>query len=93
MIDIMTNRITMWATLETINNGYFDIPTWHTHCEGDQGDSEHRKRIELSANHFPPGTKIEISEPECPICQTVPVYIKSEGKWRCCSYDWNSHNS
>lgn len=46
-------------------------PRWETYCEGDKGGSEFLfGDIILDPATFPPGTKIEISVPLCPKCET-----------------------
>ena len=42
---------------------------WHGSSEGDKdGDGEIGDSVTLLAKHFPPGTKLSVQVPDCPMC-------------------------
>jgi hypothetical protein len=49
-------------------------------------DSDFSDTIELMAEHFPPGTKITIEEPECPKCHQVVGLCRQD---EMCDFDWD----
>ena len=55
-------------------------PRWAVSAEGDM-DSDFSDTIEFDAKHFPPGTKVVISEPLCPQCEDLSVLCD-------CGFDW-----
>jgi len=65
-------------------------PRWSGCAEGDMdGPSPIGKTLSLDAEHFPPGTKVLVLEPECPSCGAIP--FKVDGVWKCeCAFDWHS---
>jgi hypothetical protein len=74
-------------------------PRWRTSTECDKGDGEELDTLKLAARTFPPGTKVSISEPECPNCGSVPTDLgdlpDEKGgwftSWRCeCDFDWRA---
>ncbi|UWS09851.1 hypothetical protein K4K98_11030 [Phaeobacter inhibens] len=97
----MTRRETMRA--EMVPDVYADQncdqhePRWMGSTEGDidsGGDVGIDGVILLDAKIFPPGTKITVSEPECPDCGTVPTLQSThpaEQIWQCeCDHDWRA---
>ena len=57
-----------------------------------KGGVDHVSEIKLNPSHFPAGTKITISVPECPNCQ-VPAdfnHDPNSGKTKncLCGFDW-----
>ncbi|MCB1349818.1 MAG: hypothetical protein KDK11_14715 [Maritimibacter sp.] len=72
-------------------------PRWIGSAEGDMdGDGEVGigGNVTLSAMVFPPGTTIVVSEPECPVCGSVPHLMSDwpeEQVWKCdCEFDWRA---
>lgn len=67
-----THRKTMWAEMapDVYGGRTCDqiVPQWSCAAEGDKGDSDTQRVLELAARTFPPGTKVEIHEPLCPRC-------------------------
>lgn len=80
-------REVMWAEMKPNvyggKNSDQHIPMWEGFDEGDM-ESGTEKVITLYAKHVPPGTKIVISEPECPKCHQVPDMCKFSD----CDFDW-----
>ena len=74
------------------------IPRWVGSAAGDKdGEGPIGADISLSARTFPPGTKVQVLEPECPKCGVVPCDMGDmpDGnggwftKWSCeCDFDW-----
>ncbi len=101
---IINRHEIMWADLE------LDVycgdkcdesePQWHTFCEGDMDSDTDRKPLILDAKHFPPGTRVTVSIPECPECYTPrDVLVTSDGsnqhiehETTCsgCGFDWSA---
>lgn len=75
-------------------------PRWVGSAEGDKdGDTSLGDTLALASRNFPPGTKVTVSEPQCPQCGEVPADFGDlpDGKggwlihWRCgCDFDWNA---
>ena len=66
---------------------------WKTSCEGDMGDVGIEETLILSADIFPPGTRVRIEEPVCPDCERIPTPEPNEGGWpsKCvCGFDWEA---
>lgn len=70
---------------------------WHGWAEGDKGDGDNSEILSLAACTFPPGTKVEISVPECPKCTEPfdcgfnPETGKIERDHKCqCGFDWDA---
>lgn len=75
---------------------------WNGYADGDKEGGEIGETLEHAAAVFPPGTKVVVSEPVCPICDEVPgrsvapeTFADEEGeevtefRWRCaCDFDW-----
>ena len=80
-------RPVMWAEMkpDVYGGKKLDkhIPMWESWADGDM-ESGTEKVVSLAAKHFPPGTKIVISEPECPKCHQVPEMCKHSE----CDFDW-----
>lgn len=90
----------MWATQKPDvyagDNCTQHRPRWEAGAEGDKGGVDTCILLTLDAACFPPGTKVVVSEPECPHCGMVPdrgdlVAMKdregntiTERKWTCC---------
>lgn len=56
---------------------------WWIHADGDM-DSEHVDRFALSAADFPPGTKVVVTVPCCPLCgSNAELCVDSD-----CCFDW-----
>ena len=64
-------------------------PRWVGSAEGDMdGDGEISDVLELVARTFPPGTKVAVSVPVCPDCET-PADAHSDQTDKCeCGFDW-----
>ncbi|MDB5531573.1 MAG: hypothetical protein JWR51_4676 [Devosia sp.] len=60
-MDNPTRDPSMWATV--VESDYDGSLRWDCHTEGDRGDGDSLTTIELSADTFPAGTKLEITEP------------------------------
>ncbi len=60
-------------------------PQWHSECDGDR-ESETLGIITFDPASFPPGTKIIISQPCCPLCGLVQTTCVELGD---CSFDWD----
>lgn len=60
-------------------------PRWNCYMEGDR-DSDFLEEIQLSAKHFPIGTKVFIKEPECPKCCQPVEFCRSDDS---CDFDWD----
>ena len=58
-------------------------PYWNAFSDGDKQDDDVDGDIVLSPTHFPPGTKIVISIPNCPDCDEI-VDICT------CGFDWKN---
>lgn len=56
------------------------VARWEVGSVGDKGDSDNLKILSLNAKHFPPGTKIVVSEPHCPNCGDAPMRKLPEPK-------------
>jgi hypothetical protein len=91
---------TMWAEMEpdTYDGPSCDqiAPRWCVYAEGDKDSDTLREPLTLDPRHFPPGTKVVISEPLCPSCgdprspiypvpKTGPIYT---GPCHC-GFDWD----
>lgn len=63
---------------------------WSGCAAGDKdGEGVIGKTISLNADTFPPGTRISISEPVCPICEAVPSRSRVSDNWSCeCDFNW-----
>lgn len=59
---------------------------WEAFCEGDM-DSDFSQTLELSARHFPPGTKVLVLEPVCPECHQISEFCRSDEG---CAFDWDT---
>lgn len=87
-------RKTMWA--EQKPDVYYGSncdqhhSQWFGGTQSDKGSEESIGNcLRLTAETFPPGTKIVISEPVCPNCNEVPTKISNKNKWVCeCDFDW-----
>lgn len=77
----------MWAELKV---DVYDGPNcdqhrkyWNAYADGDKQDDNFSENIELNLEHYPPGTKVVVSVPECPKChETVETC--------CCGFDWKN---
>jgi len=80
----------MWATQEPDFYAGDDCdeiePRWHCHCEGDM-DSEYIDTIEISAKHFPAGTRVLVLQPCCPECGQIAELCSTD---EYCEFDWES---
>jgi hypothetical protein len=56
---------------------------WNVYCEGDKQDDEATDPLTLTLEQFPPGTKITVEEPHCPMCWMTPHYCE-------CGFDWKT---
>lgn len=101
-------RETMWAEMKPDCYGGKHCnelrPRWEAYAEGDK-DEDTTDTIDLAASTFPPGTKIVVSEPVCPICDSTPsrslkqeTFHDEDGNeiteytWTCqCNFDWRTH--
>lgn len=67
-------------------------PRWVGSADGDMdGDGPIGSTFKLAAKQFPPGTKVLVYEPECPMCGCVPSLLHRNGKdvWACeCDFNW-----
>ncbi len=43
-------------------------PIWNSSCDGDMDSETHTDPIILATTHFPAGTKVTVSVPQCPEC-------------------------
>lgn len=59
-------------------------PYWNSYFDGDKESENHDSDIILNANMFPPGTKVIIKVPICPICN------QSSELCECENFDWKS---
>lgn len=78
-----------WAEMKPDTYGGDDgethIPGWDAHFDGDMDGEYNLEELQLSAQHFPPGTKVVISVPSCPECDTA----SEVGEDQCqCGFDW-----
>ena len=67
-------------------------PLWWCECEGNPGEPQNN--ISFNPATFPPGTKILVMEPCCPICNEIPTCWDDveNPKWKCnfdCDFDWH----
>ena len=92
----------MWATMRAEQapdvyggeSGDQIIPRWSGSAAGDKdGDGPIGDTITLVAKHFPPGTKVTVSVPECPECREPADFAidPQAGMMGACScgFDWN----
>ena len=84
---------TMWAEMKPDvyggKNADEHIPRWEAFCLGDRGSELSSADLILDPKLFPPGTKIEISEPICPKCGEVYQNCMSRGYNKDeCDFDW-----
>lgn len=57
---------------------------WNAYAEGDmQDDDMSEKELTLNLDHFPPGTKVVVTVPECPECD---MDVESCD----CGFDWKN---
>lgn len=68
-------------------------PVWIASAAGDKdGEGEVGGELRLCAATFPPGTKVIVLEPICPLCGETP--FEAHGIWKCsdpCEFDWREH--
>ena len=78
----------MWAELrvDCYDGPNFDEHRkhWNVVSEGDMGDDDlDEPTLILDLNHFPPGTRVVVSVPECPECNIAPEACD-------CGFDWKN---
>ena len=61
-------------------------PGWKCFAEGDKGQEMGLAELELSAQHFHPGTKVIVMEPMCPECQQIASMCRYD---KYCDFDWD----
>jgi len=58
---------------------------WDCYTEGDM-DSDFIDVLELDAKQFPPGTKVKVLEPLCPLCHQEREFCEP---YEPCDFDWD----
>lgn len=83
----MEHRTTIWAEMSP---DVYDGETcdqirarWDAYADGDM-DSDYTDVLKFDSKSFPPGTKIIVTEPECPNCQTIKELCEDD-----CTFDWD----
>lgn len=61
------------------------IPRWAGFAEGDMDSDVSTDDFVLDPKLFPPGTKISITVPLCPMCHQVPELCQHD---EFCNFDW-----
>lgn len=64
------------------------IPMWNGYAVGDKQDDTTEESLIFDPKDFPPGTKIVITEPECPKCGEVYENCMVRGFETACDFDW-----
>lgn len=68
-------------------------PRWEGYADGDM-DGDTFNPMQLEARHFPPGTKVVVSEPECPDCHTPAGFALNHETGQMenceCGFDWQA---
>lgn len=76
-----------WAELKVDVYGGPDcdqhIKKWNAFFEGDMEDDTSESPIILNCEHFPPGTKVVIKVPVCPMCEIQRELCE-------CGFDWHN---
>jgi hypothetical protein len=54
---------------------------WQCYCEGDKDAEDTESDITFNLSNFPPGTKINVEEPNCPKCFDICSCCD-------CGFDW-----
>jgi len=82
-----TMHKTMWGEMKPDiyggKNADEHTPQWFIYAEGDMDSDTISDPLQLDPKHFPPGTRIEISEPHCPECEMTPNDC-------CCGFNWKA---
>lgn len=92
---------TMWAEMKPDVYGGKTcdrvVPGWSIYADGDRVGEDNVPDLGLRARHFPPGTKVVVSEPVCPNCTErrspkfpIPKHGPLYGGPCDCGFDWDA---
>lgn len=83
---------TMWFEMKPDVYGGEDmnqhIPMWNGYADGDKQDDTSKDPLIFDPKLYPPGTKIVVSEPLCPICNEVYANCIVRSGHNACTFDW-----
>ena len=89
MSDLQFHQI-MWAELSPDVYAGPDCdevkPQWYCFAEGDRGGEHMIEPLELSPEHFHPGTKVLVLEPQCAQCGQIATMCRDDED---CDFDWD----
>ncbi len=89
MVNELNYKTIMWAEMKPDvysgdNCDKIADPRFECFCDGDMS-SEHIETITLAASSFPPGTKVLVELPCCPLCEQEVEMCESDDN---CDFDW-----